>query len=218
MNLPRWRTQIKWTSCSPVPLYTAGQVDVAHAQHWERIFRNQITLHGLHLPAFQVWHIVRDFFFLHKILSCPWSRLYNLYFVLVHGFHWVAIGLESTKSRGYFNVLSVLSEKNPTVLRCENTRQWQEDVDCENVREYHSKKVFHNASKSNQTYYSSVLKLLTNILLDLIICRLRMSTWSIGIDVEIVMWKQFGLHKSSSEQSSLQNPPPFRKSSSRVLE
>ena len=82
MNLPRWRTQIKWTSCSPVPLYTAGQVDVAHAQHWATIFRNQITLHGFHLPAFQVWHIVRDFFFLHKILSCPWSRLYNLYFVL----------------------------------------------------------------------------------------------------------------------------------------
>ena len=46
---------------------------------------------------------------------------------------------------------------------------------------------------------------------------LRIGVGSIRIDVGIVMQKLSGLHKSTSEQSKLQNPPPFRKSSSRVL-
>ena len=46
INLPRWQTQVEWTSCSPVLLSTAGQEEAAHARNCARIFRNKITLHG----------------------------------------------------------------------------------------------------------------------------------------------------------------------------
>ena len=45
INLPRWQTQVEWTSCSPVLLFTAGQEEAAHAPNWARIFRNKVTLH-----------------------------------------------------------------------------------------------------------------------------------------------------------------------------
>ena len=120
INLPRWQTQVEWTSCSPVLLSTAGQEEAAHARNCARIFRNKITLHGctkcnkIVMLQNQVIH------------NAPFPALTLLWEFLLEWNLGVSLFYIQFKiSSRYFNVLS---EKPPHSLRRwmhnKKTRKW----------------------------------------------------------------------------------------------